>query len=254
MRLLIKLGGTLIDNPDTLRDITRQIAELRGHELVIVHGGGKQMTAYLAERGVESKFVNGLRVSGPEVVDALLKVFAGSVNHNLVASLVSCGVPAVGLTGVDANLVECEQLDPALGQVGKPVLANAKLLETLHTGDFVPVVACVGGSRNGEIFNVNADQMAVAVASAFEADLLLFLTDVEGVRDETGATARELNTAQMQDLIASGVATGGMQAKLNAASESLRNGVKSVTIALGSAPSVIARVLDGEAIGTRLVP
>ena len=104
MKLLVKLGGTLLDSVDSRRRLAHELTGLceSGHELVVVHGGGKQMTRFLAERGVESKFVNGLRVTTPEVVDAVLKVFAGSVNHELVASLVDAGSMAVGLTGIDA--------------------------------------------------------------------------------------------------------------------------------------------------------
>lgn len=254
MRLLIKLGGTLVDDAGTLAGLAAELAATsQEHEVVVVHGGGKQMTAYLAERGVVSQFVGGLRVTGPEVVDALLKVFAGSVNHGLVAALVAAGATAVGLTGIDATLVECERLSEELGQVGKPVRANAKLLETLIGGGFLPVVACVGGDRHGSIYNVNADQMAVACATGWRAERLLFLTDVAGVRDGSGMTAPQLDVAHMRLLIQDGVATGGMQAKLNAAMEALEGGVGSVLIAPGAEAQVIGKVLAGERIGTRLV-
>ena len=131
---------------------------------MVVHGGGKQMTRFLAERGVESQFVNGLRVTGPAVVDALLKVFAGSVNHELVAGLNAAGALAVGLSGIDSFLVEAEQMDPALGAVGRVTRANPALLDLLTANGFVPVVACVAGDRQGRIYNINADQMAVACA------------------------------------------------------------------------------------------
>src|SRR6185503_15576872 len=117
---LVKLGGTLLDAAESRAALAAQIAQARqrGVEIVVVHGGGKQMTRYLAERGIESHFVNGLRVTTPETVDAVLKVFAGSVNHELVAALNRAGAQAVGLTGIDALLVEAEQMDPALGAVG----------------------------------------------------------------------------------------------------------------------------------------
>ena len=119
MRVLVKLGGTLLDNEHSRRRLAAEIAAVPGDglELVVVHGGGRQMTRFLAERGIESRFVNGLRVTTPEVVDAVLKIFTGSVNHQLVASLVAAGVNAVGLSGIDASLVEAEQLDPELGAV-----------------------------------------------------------------------------------------------------------------------------------------
>lgn len=253
MKILIKLGGTLLDSAEARASMAAQLGDAfaANRELVVVHGGGKQMTRFLAERNVESTFVDGLRVTTDEVLDAVLKVFAGSVNHQLVASLVSAGVPAVGLTGIDANLCQAEELRPELGHVGKPVHSNPAILHTLNTGGFLPVVACVGGGRGGRIFNVNADQMAVSCAAGFGADKLYFLTDVEGVKDSGGQVIPALTPEQSRLLIADGVASGGMQAKLNAASEALAAGVRQVTIAPGAAPGIIARLMAGELIGTR---
>ncbi len=210
------------------------------------------MTRFLAERGVESTFVNGLRVTTPEVIDALLKVFAGSVNHELVAALVAAGAPAVGLSGLDAGLAIAEQMDPALGAVGRIVRTQPEVLETLTAGGFVPVVACVAGDGAGRVFNVNADQMAVACAAGFGAERLIFLTDVEGVRDGSGGVAKRLTIAECGKLIAEGVATGGMQAKLQAATAALQAGISQVVIAPGAAPGIVERILAGEAAGTRL--
>ena len=130
MRALIKLGGALLDSAESREALAAQIAAAvaAGARAVVVHGGGKQMTRYLAERGIESRFVNGLRVTTPETVDAVLKVFTGSVNHELVASLNRAGARAVGLSGIDAFLVEAEQMDPALGAVGRVVRSNPELL------------------------------------------------------------------------------------------------------------------------------
>jgi acetylglutamate kinase len=256
VRILVKLGGTLLDAPPCRDALATQIARVRaeGAELVVVHGGGKQMTRFLAERGIESRFVNGLRVTTPETVDAVLKVFAGSVNHELVASLNRAGAPAVGLTGIDALLVEAEQLDPALGAVGRVTRSNPALLDLLTAHGYLPVVACVAGSRDGQIYNVNADQMAVACAVAFGAAHLIFLTDVEGVLDAEKRLCSVISAKQGRALIASGVATGGMQAKLNAALAALDGGVGQVRIAAGAADRVLERILAGEEMGTRLAP
>jgi acetylglutamate kinase len=255
MKILIKLGGTLLDGDATRQAIATQLAAAQkiNPQTVVVHGGGKQMTRFLAERNVESKFVEGLRVTNEEVLDAVLKVFAGSVNHQLVASLVAAGAPAVGITGIDACLAEAEQLRPDLGFVGKPVRSYPALLHTLIGGGFLPVVACVAGDRNGQIYNVNADQMAVSCASGFQADRLLFLTDVDGVKDGSGQVIPTLSLEQSRLLIADGIATGGMQAKLNAAADALLGGVGEVVIAPGAAPDIVARLLSGEAVGTRFV-
>ena len=251
MRILLKLGGTLLDEENTRADLARQIAGAAA-QLVVVHGGGKQMTRFLTERGIESKFINGLRVTTPEVVDAVLKVFAGSVNHQLVAALVAAGADAVGLSGIDAGLAEADQLDPELGAVGRVVRSNPRILEVLTASGFLPVVACLAGDAKGNIYNVNADQMAVACASAFKAERLLFLTDVDGVRGENGSILSTLTVAQGRDLVTRGIATGGMEAKLNAAASALENGVGEVIIASGAAPKILARLLSGAALGTKL--
>ncbi len=255
MKLLVKLGGTLLDSRELRDSLAAQIAEAQrgGAEIVVVHGGGKQMTRYLADRGIESRFVNGLRVTGPETIDAVLKVFTGSVNHELVASLNCAGALAVGLSGIDALLTEAEPMDPALGAVGRVVRSNAALLHLLTGNGYLPVVACVAGDRAGRVYNVNADQMAVACAASFGAGQLIFLTDVEGVLDAQKQVRRALTAPEAESLIAEGLATGGMQAKLNAALAALAGGVSQVRIAPGATERVVDRILAGEEIGTRMV-
>lgn len=255
MKLLIKLGGTLLDAPDSRLRLAREIAAAQpGHQIVVVHGGGKQMTRFLAERGVESRFVNGLRVTTPEVIDAVLKVFAGSVNAELVTAFRAAGARPVGLSGLDAGLVDAELLNPDLGQVGKPVRSDARLLDLLTDQSYLPVVACVAGDDLGNVYNVNADQMAVACAVSFQAESLVFLTDVEGVRDKDGAICATLTRERARTLIQDGVATGGMQAKLEAAMDALSKGVDQVLIAPGALPGVVGLLLTGQTVGTRLVP
>jgi acetylglutamate kinase len=252
VKVLVKLGGTLLDGAESRERLAAQIAAARqrGIEMVVVHGGGKQMTRYLAGRGIDSRFVGGLRVTNPETLDAVLKVFVGSVNHELVASLNRAGALAVGLSGIDAFLVEAEQLDPALGAVGRVTKSNPALLLLLTANGYLPVVACVAGDRQGQVYNVNADQMAVACAVAFGARQLIFLTDVEGVLDGAGRLRPVVTVAESRRLIAQGVATGGMQAKLEAALTALAGGVEQVRIAPGSAEGVLERVLAGDGIGT----
>lgn len=256
MKVLVKLGGTLLDSPERRQGLAGQIAAAAAQpdiEMVVVHGGGKQMTRYLAERGIESRFVNGLRVTTPETLDAVLKVFAGSVNHELVASLNRAGALAVGLSGIDALLAEAEQMDPELGAVGRVTKANARLLTLLTANRYLPVVACVAGDRLGRVYNVNADQMAVACAAAFGAAQLIFLTDVPGVLSAAENVMPVLTVEEGGRLIADRVATGGMQAKLEAATAALRAGVEQVRIASGAAEDVVARLLAGADIGTRMV-
>ena len=173
-------------------------ARARGVEIVVVHGGGKQMTRYLAERGIESRFVNGLRVTTPETVDAVLKVFAGSVNHELVAALNRAGASAVGLTGIDAP-AGGGRADGSGARRGRP--RNPIESRAARFADGRPAISrwsrASPASRQGEVFNVNADQMAVACATAFRAEELIFLTDVDGVLDgDKEVSARSLPRRQ----------------------------------------------------------
>lgn len=255
MRILIKLGGTLLDEAESRHRLCREIASAVGDgiQVVVVHGGGKQMTRYLAAHGIESQFVNGLRVTTPEVLDAVVKVLAGAVNRELVATFVACGISAVGLSGMDGLLTEARQMSAALGWVGRPVRSDARLLQLLVQAKYLPVVACLAGDRQGQFFNVNADQMAVSVAGAFGADKLLFLTDVDGVKDDKNEVYSALNASQCRHLIDNGIATGGMHAKLQSALEALETGIGEVVVAPGAQPGIVQKLLAGDAIGTRLM-
>jgi acetylglutamate kinase len=253
VKVLIKIGGTLLDSQEKVRSIATQLASVgSNYEIVVVHGGGKEVTSFLSERGVESRFQNGLRVSDSTVIDAVTKVIAGTVNKRLVAALIAAGRPALGLSGVDALLTRAVQLDPSLEFVGRPTSTDGKLLDLLVTSGYLPTVACVAGDEGGNIYNVNADAMAVSAALGWHASKLFFLTDVPGVKNESGSLLPELTSSEIGQLISSGVATGGMQAKLEAAQEALAGGVD-VSIASGSEPQIIPRLLKGEATGTRLV-
>jgi acetylglutamate kinase len=247
VKALIKIGGTLLDDPASRSTIARQIAALEG-SITVVHGGGKQMTRFLEERGIASRFVRGLRVTTEDTIDAVLKVLAGTVNAQLVAAL---GSRAVGLTGIDAGLATAVQLDPELGFVGRVTGSNPEILNILTAAGYLPVVACVAGGDS--VYNVNGDSMAVAVAAKWSVDRLVFLTDVAGVMDAEKRIIPTLTIADCDRLIAAGVATGGMQAKLNAATEAVNNGVREVRIVKGSEADIVTRVFGGETVGTAVV-
>jgi acetylglutamate kinase len=253
VKVLIKLGGSLLDTAESRGRIAAEIVEVaREYETVIVHGGGKQLTRYLEAQGIKSQFVNGMRVSDSAVIDGVAKVIAGSVNKNLVATITALGEAAVGLSGVDGSLTSAVQLSPEMGFVGRPVKTDARLLDLLVNSGYLPVVACIAGDSKGTIFNVNADQMAVSCAAGWRAGKLIFLTDVPGVKDASGAVARTLNVEQVRELIAAGVAQGGMQAKLEAAILALASGLEEVIIASGNEANVCRRLLAGENLGSRL--
>ena len=253
MKVLIKLGGTLLDDDVKRANIAQQLADITKYvELVVVHGGGKQVTQFLAERGIESRFVNGLRVSDDAVIDAVSKVIAGSVNKQLVAAITAAGQPAVGLSGVDGSLTTATPLHSDLQFVGRPERTDATLFQLLLGSGYLPVVACIAGDSSGNIYNVNADQMAVSCALGWQADKLLFLTDVAGVKDKGGQVLPMLTPAAARHLVAAGAAHGGMQAKLEAAVSSLEGGLAEVIVAPGHELNVCQRLLAGESLGTRL--
>jgi acetylglutamate kinase len=221
--------------------------------VVVVHGGGKQMTRFLGTQGIPTHFVNGLRVTTPDVLDAVLKVLAGSVNQELVASFIANGALAVGLTGMDALITEARQMSAELGLVGKPVRSDPRLLSLLMDNGYLPVLACVAGDTAGAFYNVNADQMAVSVASAIQADKLLFLTDVDGVRGQDNVVYPTMSAGKCRELIDMEIATGGMRAKLEAAIDGIAAGIGEVVIAPGAANDVISLLVSGAPIGTRLI-
>jgi acetylglutamate kinase len=254
VKVLIKVGGTLLDDANRRDSLARQLASVhREHQLVIVHGGGKQVTRHLEERGVNSRFVNGLRVSDEAVIDAVTKVISGSVNKQFVAALTAAGEHPVGLSGLDGRLTEAAQMGEEMGYVGIPGRSDARLLNLLLDAAYLPVVACVAGDGRGAIYNVNADQMAVSCAMGFGADRLIFLTDVPGVKDAAGEVLSKLDEERVSELIRAGVAQGGMRAKLEAAMQALDAGVAEIVIAAGEQRDICQRLLGGEAVGTRLI-
>lgn len=253
MRILVKIGGTLLEDAGLRADIASELAGLaREHQLAIVHGGGKQVTQFLERHGIQSRFVSGLRVSDDAVVDAVTSVIAGKVNKQLVAALIAAGGSAIGLSGVDGLLTKARALDPALGFVGQPVQTDGRLLNLLSGAGYVPVIACVAAGERGVIYNVNADRMAVSVALAWLAEKLLFLTDVPGVKNGSGEIVRYLTADESAALIRSGVAHGGMHAKLEAAAKALEAGIREIAIAPGREPGICTRLLAGQAAGTRI--
>jgi acetylglutamate kinase len=253
VKVLIKLGGTLLEDEAGRAAIAGQLAAVaRNHELVVVHGGGKQVTRALEEQGTATRFVNGLRVSDKAVIDAVTRVIAGEVNKRLVSALLAAGVAGLGLSGIDGGLTHVIQLNPDLGFVGKPIGTDGALLRLLGKAGYVPVVACIAADSHGTIYNVNADEMAVSCAIGWHADRLVFLTDVPGVKNDRDQVISALTRKGVKELIQSGRAHGGMRAKLEAAIGALDQGLDEVTIASGHETDVCVRLFAGEPLGTRL--
>jgi acetylglutamate kinase len=239
MKMVIKIGGTLLeDAAERLRiaaSVARQFRD--GHQILLVHGGGKQLSRYLERAGITSQFVNGLRVTTAAALDGVVKVFAGTVNHELLAAFHQVGIPAVGISGIDAGCLVAEKLVGERGEdwgfVGKITQADPRLWEVLLAGGFLPVMACLAVGEGGQIYNINADQAAVACAVHLRADCLIFLTDVDGVRDRDGRILQRLDAGEIPTLLQSGAVKGGMLAKLNAVQEALAQGLPRVHIGNG---------------------
>jgi acetylglutamate kinase len=245
MKYVVKLGGAGLQSPSLLAGSMRAIAELvrDGHQVAVVHGGGAQLTQMLKALGLESQFINGLRVTDAKTRDVALMVFAGKVNKGLVASLGALGVPAVGLSGGDGLIFRARKkhTTPDLGYVGEIVSSDPRWLDAIWQLNGVPVFSSMALGFDGEYYNINADEMAAACAIACHADALVFLTDVAGVKGANGEVMRWLSIDQIAEMAQSKVITGGMLPKLGACREALLNGVKRVRIL----PAEAAALLPG---------
>ena len=254
MRYVVKLGGAGLETPALFQGCMRAIAELvrDGNQVAVVHGGGVQLTRTLKSMGIESQFIEGLRVTDAATRDVALMVLAGRVNKSLVAALGALGQPAVGLSGGDGLLFRArkKRIGPDLGFVGEIAASDTRWLDAIWQCNGVPVLSSMALGFDGEYYNVNADEMAAACAIACRADALVFLTDVPGVRGSDGDVLRWLSIDQIAEMAKGAIITGGMLPKLGACREALLNGVKRVRIlpaeAAGSLPDLCSsRVAHG---------
>lgn len=236
--VVVKLGGHAMSDAHAMERFARDIVLMKQCNVhpVIVHGGGPQIDQMLERLAIKSSFVRGKRVTDAETVEIVEMVLSGRINKAICQAISAQGGKAVGLSGKDANLMICEPDDPQLGFVGKPVEINPELLRTFISNSFIPVVAPIGVGRNGETFNVNGDTAAGAIAAAMKADRLLLLTDVSGVKNAQGEVLTQLSSADVRDLTASGVISGGMIPKTETALDALAGGARAVVILDGRAP------------------
>ena len=243
-RIVLKLGGELLEHPDDLARIATGIAALAGRtSLVVVHGGGREIDSALATAGIPKQQVDGLRVTDARTLDVVVAVLAGAINTRLVAALRKAGTRPVGLTGADAAVATMKRSTPIasvagptvdLGLVGAPINnGSPQLLTDLLARGYVPVVACIGATRDGQLLNVNADTLAAHLASSLGARRLVIAGGTSGVLDESGQTIDRLDSRGAARMIKSGTANKGMVAKLEACRAALRKGVGDVLIANG---------------------
>ena len=239
--VVIKLGGNAMGSDEAMESFARDVVLLRhvGVNPVVVHGGGPMINAMLDKLEIQSEFVNGKRVTDAATVEVVEMVLSGVVNKRIVQAINDQGGTAVGLSGKDAHLMQCEQTDASLGFVGTPARMNPKLLHDLFANDVIPVIAPLGSGPEGETFNVNGDTAAGAVASALKADRLLLLTDVSGVKNAAGEVVTELKAGQIREMTREGTIAGGMIPKTETALDALHNGVRAAVILDGRAPNAV---------------
>lgn len=235
MKVVVKIGGAALENETTLLGCARAVVELArdGHKVAVVHGGGSTLTRTLQHLGKQSLFVHGLRVTDAETRDVALMVLAGIVNKKVVAAISAAGQPAVGMCGGDgmsfrARKKENDGCD--LGYVGEIASVECRWLEAIWGQGGIPVIASLALGSDREYYNINADQMAAACAVGCQANALIFLTDVSGVKDADGTILHWLDVKQVPELVKQAVIAGGMLPKLEACGQALKRGVGRVRI------------------------
>jgi acetylglutamate kinase len=257
--IVIKYGGNAMTSPELAKGFCEDIAALQklGIRVVVVHGGGPQIASMLEKVAVESRFEGGMRVSSKEVVDVAEMVLCGSVNKQISSGICSAGGMAIGLSGRDANLLQCEKLlnkdGLDLGNVGDVKTVNTLLLEDLLDLGITPVVSPIGtgiGDEKDVAYNCNADVAAGRIAGELMASRVLFLTDIAGVLDKEMKLLKELSIKDVNDLIADETITGGMIPKVSYATDAIQLGVKRAFITDGRVPhAVLNEILAGGADG-----
>jgi acetylglutamate kinase len=247
--VVVKIGGTTLAEQQQVLGEVAQVARTR--PIVLVHGGGKRISEWLERLGVQSRFVNGLRVTDPAALEVAAAVLRGVVNSELVAALHDAGCDAVGLSGVDGGLLIGHRL-PDVGLVATVTGVRRDLLDQLMVGGQVPVVAPLARDEDGVVCNVNADDAAAGLAAGLGARQLVLMTDVDGVRGADGKRLDTITPAGADALIASGVIRGGMVPKVRAALSALSWDGAEAIIADGSAPDALVRALTDPTFGTRV--
>jgi acetylglutamate kinase len=242
--VVLKLGGELLEQTADVERVARAIAALAARTpLVVVHGGGKEIDAALSLAGIPKQQVDGLRVTDERTLEVVVAVLAGAINTRLVAAARRAGAKPVGLTGADATVATVKRATPILtvagervdlGLVGAPVAnGRPRLIADLLSRGYVPVIACIGATRDGQLLNVNADTLASHLAGALGARRLVIAGGTSGVLDAEGHTIDRLTARDASRLIKSGTANKGMVAKLQACRAALQRGVRDVVIANG---------------------
>ena len=261
--MVIKYGGNALagaSEDDALASFAEDIVLLQavGIHPVVVHGGGPQIATLLKKMGIESTFVDGLRVTDAETLDVARMVLVGKVNSDIVSAINVHGSIAVGLSGADANLIRADVHSEALGFVGNVSKVDPTIVNGLVSQGLVPVIATIGSDAEGQAYNINADTVAGAIAAAIGAEKLVFLTDVVGIRanaDDPSSTVAQVTTAELEAMVASGAANGGMVPKVEACIGAVGAGVSRAHILDGREPhALLVELFTDGGLGTMVLP
>ncbi len=260
--VVVKYGGAAMGDQKLARDFARDIVLLRqsGVQPVIVHGGGKQINEMLAQLNIQTEFRNGLRVTDQRTAEIVEMVLSGHINKKITDDIIRAGGCAVGIGGRDGNLIEAKKLtaraenkEDDLGFVGQPEKINVTIITTLLDAAMIPVIAPCASDQQGRVYNINADTVAGAIASALAATRLILLTDVVGLLDHDGSLVPKLSAEDAQSLIATGVATDGMRPKITTCIDAVRQGVEAAIILDGRRPhALLLELFTAHGVGTMI--
>ena len=254
--VVVKYGGNAMINEELKQQVMEDIVLLNliGVKIVLVHGGGPEISDMMKRLGKQTEFVNGLRVTDAETADIAQMVLAGRVNKNLVNLLLKKGGSAIGLSGVDGHFIEAEMKDEKLGYVGRITDINIDPLIGLFEGGYIPVVATTGCDRDGNVYNINGDTAAAYIAGALGAERLIMMTDVAGIlrdKDDPSTLIPAVTIREAMKLFDEGIIAGGMIPKVECCVEAISRGVKNVVIMDGRVPhSILMELLTDEGAGT----
>ena len=258
--VVVKYGGNAMINDELKNSVMEDITLLKfiGLKPIVVHGGGPDISKALSDRGVKSTFVNGLRVTDDVTMQTAQQVLIGKTNKEIVSLISKKGGRAVGISGIDGSFIECkkqyaevdgEKVD--IGYVGDIVHIKHCLIDLLASDQYIPVIAPIGTDDDGNSYNINADTVAAAVASAVQAEKLILLTDVEGVKDKNGDIIYEVHENEIQPLIDNGTISGGMIPKILGCLDAIKEGVAGAHIIDGRVPHcLLLEIFTKTGIGT----
>lgn len=254
--IVVKYGGNAMINDELKEAVMNDLVLLTtvGIQVVLVHGGGPAINKTLDKIGVESKFVDGLRVTDKETVDVVQMVLAGKVNKDLVCQIGNLGGHAIGLSGMDGNMIKCKPLDDEHGFVGEIIETNMDVIKEVLANSFIPVVSTIGYDEHGNCYNINADTVAAQIAGDLKAEALISMTDIVGLLRDVNDESTKIQKVFISDipaLIADGIIKGGMIPKIDSMTQAIRNGCTKAFIIDGRVPhSILMELLTDEGLGT----